>query len=94
MNIKVSEFEKVFPVTGAGEIAISEYALCSCGDSVGFSIGVSWGKYGYSGGVISREEAAKLAYFILEELSKIDAYGETKYRDYFKHRHEKTSDTH
>jgi len=56
----------LFPVTGAGIVSVSNSASASCGDTVGFSIGVSWGRHGYAGGVISRTEALKLAKHIIE----------------------------
>ena len=55
-----------FEVLGAGKIGISKSADHCCGGKEGFSIGVEWGKYGFAGGVISKEEAIKLADHILK----------------------------
>jgi len=54
-----------YDVKGAGNIRISKSADSSCGGVDGFSIGVEWGKFGYVGGVISRDEAIRMAKHIL-----------------------------
>jgi len=59
-----------FDVLGAGQIEISESANWQCGGKTGFGFGVEWGKHGYAGGVISREEAIKLAEFILNTVGE------------------------
>lgn len=59
-----------FPVAGAGEIRISKDCCNSCGGVVGFGIGVSWGRFGFTGGVISRSEARQMAEYILEVTRK------------------------
>ena len=55
-----------FDVIGAGKIQISKSAGWSCGGKKGFFIGVEWGRDGFCGGVISKEEAIKLAEHILK----------------------------
>lgn len=52
-------------VAGAGQIKISESCGWSCGGKEGFSFGVEWGKHGYAGGVISKEDAIRLAQHIM-----------------------------
>jgi len=48
---------------------ISESAQWSCEGKKGFSFGVEWSQYGYSGGVISKEDAIKLAEHILKHVN-------------------------
>jgi len=55
-----------FDVVGAGNIQISKSAEYQCGGKIGFSFGVEWGTHGYTGGVLSQEEAVKLAEHILK----------------------------
>lgn len=57
-----------FNVAGAGKIEISKQIGWSCGDADGFHFGVSWGKYGYAGGVIDKAVAKKLADHIYKTL--------------------------
>lgn len=57
-----------FEVKGAGTLRISKSSTWQCGGVEGFSIGVSWGKYDFAGGVISAEEAEKLALHILKTI--------------------------
>ena len=52
-------------VAGAGKIEISKLADWSCGGETGFSFGVEWGNNGYTGGLISKDDAIKLAEHIL-----------------------------
>ena len=59
------EYYNHFKVAGAGKIIIGNDNMATCCGIKGFSIGVEWGKYGYAGGVISNEEAIKLAKHIL-----------------------------
>lgn len=54
-----------FEVKGAGGLIIGNSADTSCGGIKGFSIGAEWGRFGYTGGVISKEEAVRLARHIL-----------------------------
>ncbi len=65
-NIKVEKLD--FRVNGAGTIRISKDADFLCKGEMGFSIGVSWGKHGFAGGTIPREEARRLAEHILTTL--------------------------
>ncbi len=58
-------------VPGAGSLKIGVSPHCMCGGRVGFEIGVSWGQYGYSGGVLPRSEAEKLLIMLNESLSSI-----------------------
>lgn len=59
-----------FDVIGAGRIEISKSADWKCGGKIGFSFGVEWGRNGFTGGVISREEAVLLAEYILNTIDK------------------------
>lgn len=59
-----------FEVTGAGDVRMSESCHHSTGQVVGFSFGVEWGKHGFTGGVIGRDEAKKMAEFILQKCSE------------------------
>lgn len=63
-------------VAGAGIFRISKYDGCRCGDKIGYSIGVSWGQHGFAGGVMDKEDAIKMALYILKT-SAMD-----KYRDF------------
>lgn len=60
-----------FEVAGAGKFEISKGCRNQTGYSHGFHIGVSWGRYGYIGGVMDREVAKELAEHILTEYEKI-----------------------
>lgn len=62
----------LFDVQGAGRIEISEQPHSMCGSAVGFSFGVSWGAYGFYGGVIGRDEAKKMAEYMLSEIAKCE----------------------
>lgn len=57
-----------FRVNGAGKIQITEDCQHLCGSEEGFSFGVEWGKYGFSGGVLPKDEAKRLAEHILNVL--------------------------
>ena len=57
-----------FNVNGAGRIQITEDCQYSCAGEEGFSFGVEWGKYGFTGGVLPNQEAKKLAEHILNAL--------------------------
>lgn len=59
-----------FKVESAGEIEIGHGIHSMTGMAVGFHFGVSWGRYGYAGGVLGRSEAKRLAEYILEQLNK------------------------
>lgn len=50
----------VFKVPGAGYVAISEAPNWQTGGVTGFDFAVSWGKHGYAGGVLGRQEAERL----------------------------------
>lgn len=56
-------------VNGAGKFIISYSDNWTCGGEKGFSVGASWGKYGYFGGTMPKEEARKLANHILDILN-------------------------
>lgn len=59
-----------FEIIGAGKLEISKSATWKCGGRTGFSFGVEWGKHGFAGGVISREDAVLLAEFILNTVDR------------------------
>lgn len=65
---------KEFEVAGAGIVRISTDCNSTCGGKTGFSIGVEWGRFGYTGGVMDKEDAIKLAKFIVRtyNLDKLD----------------------
>ena len=58
-----------YEVIGAGNLRISNSCTGQCGVKKGFSVGVEWGKHGYAGGVISNEDAIKLARHILRTVN-------------------------
>lgn len=66
-TIHESEF---FECRGAGNLEFGTNPHCRCGNAVGFHIGVSWGRYGYGGGVIGRDNAKRLAELILQKISE------------------------
>jgi len=57
-----------FEVHGAGKIRITKECNVLCCDKEGFSFGVEWGGYGFAGGVLARDDAKKLAEYILNVL--------------------------
>lgn len=59
-----------FEVPGAGNICMSKSCHCSTGKVIGFLFGVEWGRYGFIGGVLGRDEAKRMADFILEKCSE------------------------
>jgi hypothetical protein len=59
-----------FEVSGAGDICMSESCHDSTGQVIGFSFGVEWGRYGFFGGVIGRDEAKRMAEFILQKCAE------------------------
>lgn len=59
-----------FEVHGAGDVYMSKSCHHSTGQVVGFSFGVEWGRYGFCGGVIGRDEAKRMAEFILQKCSE------------------------
>jgi hypothetical protein len=59
---------KDFTVNGSGILRITEDADFICGGQTGFSIGVEWSKHKFCGGVLSRDEAKRLAEHILNTL--------------------------
>lgn len=65
----------LFECPGAGHLAISHEATHMTGNAHGFGIGVSWGRYGFCGGVIGRSEARRLALHILNECDRADIRG-------------------
>ena len=58
-----------FEVPGAGKIQISIDPNYRTGDAQGFSFGVEWGLNGYTGGVIDKKEAVRLARHILRSVN-------------------------
>lgn len=72
MNFKKTEGYGVerhyFDVSGAGQLQFGVNPKAECGEAVGFTVGVSWGKHGFTGGVIDREDAKALADMIYESL--------------------------
>lgn len=60
-----------FDVAGAGKIEIGKNCNSNTGKAFGFTFGVSWGRFGYSGGVLDREDAKKMADFIISEYEKV-----------------------
>lgn len=59
-----------FKVPGAGNICMSESCHHTTGRVVGFSFGVEWGIHGYCSGVIGRDEAKRMAEFILQKCAE------------------------
>lgn len=57
-----------FKVNGAGNVVLSEKPNWKCGGEKGFSFDVSWGRHGLIGGVMPKEEARRMAEFILNAL--------------------------
>ena len=55
-----------FEVPGAGKIQISDHCHCLISSAVGFSFGVEWTKHKYVGGVLGRDEALRMANYIIE----------------------------
>lgn len=68
-SIKEAEGCTNFEVIGAGGLRISNNNKCLCGNEHGFRFEVSWGLHGYAGGVLSNNEAKKLARHIIEGMS-------------------------
>lgn len=71
---------RLYEVAGAGHITITGFPHL-CGGRAGFGFGVSWGEYGYIGGVLGMEEARRLANDLLEI---INAQTETEEELYLK----------
>ena len=61
-----------FSVHAAGKIAISNIPGYQTGNPlvIGFTFGVEWGMADYAGGVLERDEARRLAEFILKKLDE------------------------
>ena len=69
IKIDVAEEYELFEVQGAGHVGISKNADSMTGTAVGFSVGASWSKYGIAcSGVMGREEARRMALFILKKV--------------------------
>lgn len=73
-----------FEAPGAGHVELSKDCHCRCGGAVGFHIGVSWGQYGYTGGVIGRTEAIRMANFILKHCEGVTETEQEEYARYGK----------
>ena len=69
MKNNTENLYEYFEVAGAGNIQISIDPTCSTGGAKGFSFGVQWGRHGYTGGVIDKEEAIKLAKHIMRSIN-------------------------
>lgn len=54
-----------YEVIGAGNLRISKSCTWQCGGEQGFSIGVEWGKNGYAGGLLPKDDAVMLARHII-----------------------------
>lgn len=67
--MKEDEIYEYFDVPGAGKIQISKDPTYRTGDANGFAFGVEWGKHGYTGGVIDKEEAIRLARHIMRSVN-------------------------
>jgi len=65
---------------GGEIILISTSPFFRSGGRVGFSFGVSWGKYGYVGCVLPQREAKKMAEMILDVLSGVSETEEDQYK--------------
>lgn len=57
-----------YEIIGAGKLEVSKKSNYQCGGKEGFTVGVEWGKHGFAGGVLSKEDAMKLVEHILKEL--------------------------
>ena len=66
-----SERPIYFKVPGAGDIFMSKECHTHTGSACGFSFGVEWGIHGFSGGVLGRNEAKRMAEFILQKCSEV-----------------------
>jgi hypothetical protein len=65
-NLKTIKIEySTFKVNGAGEIKMGNL-LSTCKNQLGIHIGVSWGKHGFIGGSIPKDEALKMALHIIK----------------------------
>lgn len=65
-------FEKTwedFTIAGAGKLRL-DAKLAKTGSATGLKIGVTWGKYGLTPGVIDFKEAKRLADFLYEQIEK------------------------
>lgn len=58
-----SDDDNVFPVSGAGFVAIGP-GRSRCGGAWGISFDVSWSKWGYSGGVMDVADVIRLRNFL------------------------------
>ena len=61
-----------FDVPGAGKIELGDNCHSCTGRVVGFNFGVEWGRYGYAGGVLGRDEAKRMAEYILNKCNEVD----------------------
>jgi len=61
-----------FEVTGAGSIRIEHDAISYSGGAAGLGVGVSWGRYGYIGGVLDAAEVRKLRDALNEWLDRCE----------------------
>lgn len=69
--VEGAEDTTYFHVPGAGYISISNDCHHMTGKVVGFSLGAEWGTHGYAGGVLGRDEAVRLANFLLLKCSEV-----------------------
>jgi hypothetical protein len=78
----ISDDDTTFNVVGAGTIKLGGNASCCCGHRAGFHFGVSWSEHGEDcGGVLSREQAKRLADRIYEVLNSCTDTEEECYRN-------------
>jgi hypothetical protein len=77
---------RLFPIAGAGYIAISSDAHQATGQTIGFGFEASWGAHGYVGGILGRTQAVEMAKFILNACEGIT---ETEIQEYFRVREER-----
>jgi hypothetical protein len=61
-----------FDVPGAGKIRIAKDPTWTTGGAEGFAFGVEWGQHSYSGGVLDKKEAVRLARHILRSVNLND----------------------
>ena len=69
---RINEDYMHFDVPGAGKIELGDNCHTSTGFVVGFSFGVEWGRHGYAGGVLGRDEAKRIAEYILNKCSEVN----------------------
>ncbi len=61
-----------FEVVGAGELQVGQSSLGRCGPATGVALGVSWGTYGYAGGVIDKKDVVRLIAHLQSVLAEVE----------------------